>query len=91
MPRLGIQDALRITRGAFAPLRCEIDVRRYGEGFSFRVFDGEDAVLRHDLVPDTLAADPYELESIIEYARRRLRERGFALATWTMELPERRG
>ena len=91
MPRLGIQDAVRIARGAFAPLRCEIEVRRYGEGFSFRIFDGEQPVLRHELVPDTLAADPRELESILEYARRRLRERGYGLAEWSIGQPDRAG
>ena len=91
MRTLGIEDAARIARAAFEPLRCEIEVRRFGDGFSFRVYDGGDAVLRHELVPDTLASDPYALESLLEYTRRRLRERGYVLAAWSMGLPDHPG
>lgn len=80
---LSVERACEIIHGAFAPLDCEAEPSRWGDGVRFRVLgpDGK-GLVRWDDIPAKTAGDPRELKDIIELTRQRLSGKGFELDPW---------
>ena len=74
-----------LVQGAFAPLECVAELSDYRTKIGFRVYGVNDQpILKFEPIPIHQLASGQGLVTIIEAARRRVEERGIALAPWTM-------
>ena len=80
---LSVERACEISHVSFAPLACEAEPSRWGDGVRFRVLglDGK-SLVRWDDIPAQTAGDPKELKDIIDLTRQRVIVKGFELDPW---------
>lgn len=75
-----------IVEGAFKPLRCVAEIFDYDKKLRFRVFDANSQPIV--TVPDlvlSLIRDNEQLAAVVNQARERIEEKGFALSAWSLE------
>lgn len=80
--RIDIETSLSVITTAFLPLRCVTEEWDAGERIRFRVFDGDEPVLRVDELVKALFSDPSRLKGVLGQARSTLISRGIALNAW---------
>lgn len=80
---LTIEQAAAVIGDAFAPLRCVAEPWDYNSKVRFRVFDGDEPLLRQEDLTRTMVANPRRLEGAILHAREILMSRGYELAPWS--------
>ena len=82
---LTLAQSIEIVRGAFAPLRCEVEGLSYGQGIRFRVLGhGGQVALNAGRLMTAILNDPKELATAMANARYVVTSKGFTLAPWSM-------
>ncbi len=66
-------------RSCFAPLRCEADLLEDGARVDFRIFDGEERLMRAEGTPTIHLCNPQGFQDITGTARQMLASRGYRL------------
>ena len=85
MPEISAEAAVHILSQAFAPLRCAAEAFDFDHCVRFRVLGADDQLLlRMEKLVRTDFGSAVALAAIINQARSRLAERGFALEPWQM-------